>query len=100
MKFTYRIPIEWSLCEEVTVEAESLEDAIQLANEVPLPSNGEYIDGSFEVREEIVEECNPFIREVRRIDTTPRDQLPLLIGKLKTEEAQRYLETRIKELST
>lgn len=45
---TYKIPVIWHSYGIVKVEAESLESAIELAEEGGLP-DGEYIDGSFEV---------------------------------------------------
>ena len=46
---TYRIPVVWSCAGTISVDAESIEDAIEQAEESSLPNNGEYIYGSFEV---------------------------------------------------
>lgn len=40
----------WELCAFVEVEAETREEAVRYANEeMPLPSEGVYVDSSFEV---------------------------------------------------
>jgi hypothetical protein len=50
---TYQIPVTWLMNSVIDIEAHSLEEAIKLAYEQPLPP-GEYIDGSFEVDETLV----------------------------------------------
>ena len=48
---TWRIPVTWSVCGIAEVEGESLESIIEnfdeLQDEIPLPSDASYIDGSF-----------------------------------------------------
>jgi len=46
----YLIPVEWSLSKILTIKADSLEDALKEAKYFDLPETGSYIDGSFEVR--------------------------------------------------
>ena len=47
---TYRISCEWAVCGTMYVEADSIEEAIQKAeDDYPLPTDPEYIDGSFNV---------------------------------------------------
>lgn len=50
---TYYIPVLWEMASTIKIEANSLEEAIQIArddeNKLPLPENGYYIDGSWEV---------------------------------------------------
>lgn len=47
---TYRISCEWTVYGTMYVEADCLEEAIQKAEEdYPLPTDSEYIDGSFKV---------------------------------------------------
>lgn len=53
----YKIPVSWSMCDELIIEADSLEDAIDVAEESNLTA-GSYIDGSFEVNHDILENCN------------------------------------------
>ena len=58
----YTIPINWTLSAELVVEANSLEEAIKAADALPLPEGptegAEYIDGSYEVRNELIPELN------------------------------------------
>ena len=51
MTKTYKIGVVWQMYGTVEVEANNLEEAIHIlhSTDVPLPDNGEYIDGSFEV---------------------------------------------------
>lgn len=50
---TYTIPVRWSVYATVTVEADNLEDAVKIAKdrlpEIPLSSENEYIDDSYEI---------------------------------------------------
>jgi hypothetical protein len=47
---TYKIGVVWQMYGSVEVEANSLEEAVKKVDDgVPLPENGEYIEGSFEV---------------------------------------------------
>ena len=54
-KETYRIPCSWECYGEVKVEAETLQEAVEIAYEGPLPWSHEYVDGSFEVDIELAE---------------------------------------------
>ena len=51
----YTIPVVWQMMGTVVVAADSLEDAIAdaLDSDTPLPTNGEYIDGSCEVDDSV-----------------------------------------------
>lgn len=58
----YIIPISWSVCSTVVVKgAKNLQNAINIAREhiddIPLPNNTEYIDGSFEINVETDEDA-------------------------------------------
>ena len=46
---TYKIPVFWQMIATVEVEAESLNEAMQIVDNNPLPENGEYVGDSFEV---------------------------------------------------
>jgi len=52
----YKIAVDWEMYGEIEIEADSLEEAIQIAIEdnpsIPLPE-GEYIDGSWKVNEKM-----------------------------------------------
>jgi len=46
---TYKIPVTWSVTTTMKIEAESLEDAILQAEDASLPTDSDYLEGSFEV---------------------------------------------------
>ena len=46
---TYKIPVIWQATAIMKIEAESLEKAIKKAHDAPLPTDGNYIDDSFEI---------------------------------------------------
>ena len=48
---TYRVPVVWQMYGYVEVQAESLGQAQYAALEAPLPEDGSYIEGSFEIDE-------------------------------------------------
>lgn len=47
---TYKIPVSWEVCATLNIEAKSLQEAIDIANneELGLPEC-EYVDGSFTI---------------------------------------------------
>lgn len=51
----YQIPIFWTMTSYVYVEAQDIDDAIEIAENAPLPTNGEYLDDSFEVNQEDIQ---------------------------------------------
>ena len=59
---TWRIPVTWEVCGTVNVEADTLEEAIEIARDddgnIPLP-DGDYVDGSWRLSEE----DEDFVRE-------------------------------------
>lgn len=50
---TWKIPVVWQEMGVITVEADTLIEAIEIAKDdegvIPLPDNGSFIDGSWEV---------------------------------------------------
>lgn len=64
MKKTFKIPVSWEASGFVKIEAETLEQAIEIfdiiEDEIPLPLEEEYIDGSFKRSEdeEFIAMCN------------------------------------------
>lgn len=50
---TWKIPVCWTMMGVVTVEADTLDKAIKIAQDdegiIPLPDNGTFLDGSWEV---------------------------------------------------
>lgn len=55
-KKKYMIPVTFEMCGMIAIEADSAEEAIELAqehiDELPLPSHKEYVDGSYSVETE------------------------------------------------
>ena len=60
MKKTWKVSVEWAVFAVAHVEAETLEEAIKIAEspEFPLPTDTNYIDGTFEADEEMSVELN------------------------------------------
>lgn len=61
----YIIPVEWSVCSSVVVKgAKNLQHAVELAqkhiDDIPLPDNAEYIDGSFALNVDSNEEAEAY----------------------------------------
>ena len=60
---TWKIPVSWEMCGVVKIEAETLEEAMEIARDddgvIPLP-DGEYVDGSWRLADTDTE----FIREI------------------------------------
>ena len=61
---TWRIPVTWSMCGFVSIDADTLEEAMDIArdddNFLPLPSEADYIDGSWDLSHtdvEVVRQC-------------------------------------------
>lgn len=54
---TFKIPVSWEVYGTVEIEANSVEEALQIAidtqDDLPLPTDGDYIDGSFKIDSEI-----------------------------------------------
>ena len=57
---TWRVPVTWSVCGFVSIDADTLEEAMDIArddeNVLPLPAESNYIDGSWELSQTDVEE--------------------------------------------
>ena len=55
-KQTFKIPVSWEMHGIVEIEADSLDEAIQVfddtSDNIPLPKESEYIDGSFNREDE------------------------------------------------
>lgn len=55
----WTIPVTWSVCGKVKVKADTLEEAMDKAltdDSIPLPEDSDYIDGSWELSDNDVEE--------------------------------------------
>lgn len=50
---TWRVPVCWGMMGVVKIEADTLEEAIKIAEDdegiIPIPDNGSFLDGSWEV---------------------------------------------------
>jgi len=57
VKKTYRVPCSWQMYGTLNIEAEGWDEAIEKAedNDSPLPTDGSYVEASFEVDYDIVE---------------------------------------------
>lgn len=69
MKKTFKIPVSWQVCGEIEIEAETLEEAIEIFDKnedegfgYSLPTDNDYVEGSFE-RESVdfIQEYNSLI---------------------------------------
>lgn len=47
----YNVKVVWTLMGSYDIEAQDEDEARRLADELPLPHNGEYLEGSFEIDE-------------------------------------------------
>ena len=60
MKAKWKVPVSWEMCGVAEIEAETLEDAMEEVqyhpDEVPLPEDSAYVDGSFSLSMYEVEE--------------------------------------------
>lgn len=50
----WQIPVSWEMCGTVVIEANTIEDALEMAwsDSVNIPMNGDYINGSWKVEDE------------------------------------------------
>lgn len=60
MKKTWKIPVTWEVCGEVDIEANSLEEAVEIfkekMDEISLPEQSFYVDDSFKLTTDNIEE--------------------------------------------
>lgn len=65
----YKIPVSYEMYGYVEIEAENINEAIDKAysEHTPLPDNAEYVSGSFNVDNEVVEECNNLSPEDKKM---------------------------------
>ena len=55
---TYKIPVSWTVTATMEIDAESLEDAILKAEDASLPTDPDYLEGSFSVDHACIEYLN------------------------------------------
>ena len=57
---TWKIPVVWTMMGMITVEANTLKEAVNIAQDedgvIPLLDNGDFLDGSWEVDENYLRE--------------------------------------------
>jgi hypothetical protein len=68
---TFDIPCIWEMCGAMQVEAASLEEAVEKADDMNLPKEGEYVSGSFQVNRDVLEE-NAYLEDERKSAAAPR----------------------------
>ena len=61
-----KLPVSWEVCGFVEVEADSIDDAMDIfketSDEIPLPTDADYVDGSFDLscyEPEVIQVYNP-----------------------------------------
>jgi len=73
-KKSYLIPVTWQVCDFVRVQADTLKEAYEWmqehSDEVPLGTEPEYVDASYEVGE--YELCESYLDEMVEYDTSLR----------------------------
>ena len=57
-KRTFQIPVVWTMSGVMEIEATDLDDAVAKASEAPLPDDASYLEGSFEVQHEALDQFN------------------------------------------
>lgn len=67
---TFTIPVKWEMEAEVTVHANSLEEAIQIVIDQDNFPDGEYVESSFEV-------CSALIEELDQYGESPEESAPV-----------------------
>lgn len=54
----FKIAVSWTMLADMEIEADNLDDAIAIANQSEIPTDGTYCDESFEVNHEVTQELN------------------------------------------
>lgn len=61
-----RLAVTWQMCGYVDIPADTMEEAMEKFNNesdyIKLPTNGEYVDGSFELSSDDVDEMEAMAR--------------------------------------
>ena len=85
MSKKYKIPVSWQMYGYMDIEAEDWDEAIEIANDdaTSLPSNADYVDGSFEVDHDIIEFEREEAREKirRKVDGEDIEEQEIIIPK-------------------
>lgn len=64
----HKIAAYWQMSATIEVEADSLEDAIRIVNEpeFPLPTNSDYVEGSFQIDVDSTIDANQQILDINK----------------------------------
>ena len=69
---TWKIPVTWEVCGFVHLEANTLEEAMEQARDedgvIPLPTESDYVDGSWRVTEEDTETVRELYNDNKKND--------------------------------
>ena len=61
-----KVAVTWEMCGYVDIDADTMEEAMEKFNNesdyIKLPTNGEYIDGSFQLTSDDVEEMEAMVQ--------------------------------------
>jgi hypothetical protein len=60
---TYIIPVVWHVCANMVVEAENLAEAIEKADDMSLPTDTDYLEGTFEINRGFIPHVNENLTE-------------------------------------
>ena len=62
MKKTYTIPCSWQVTGKYHIEADNLQQALQIAEDSNLPEDCDFLEGSFEIDKDMI----PFENELTK----------------------------------
>ncbi len=94
-EYEFYVPVTWEVSSSYNIKASSYDEACEKAKDMDLPDDGQYIDGSFEISYDFGEDANEDVFELKKVDETSSEDLPLLIGTLKHDKAKKRLEERL-----
>ena len=96
---TWVIPVTWSVCSKVTVEADTLKEAMQKAlndSSIPLPDDSNYIDDSWELSMNDVEEIRSCYNK-NQADEISNEIAEQVIQSQQCDESKNYSERELSE---
>ena len=85
LKKWHKVPVAWQMYGYMDIEAEGWDEAIEIAEDdaTPLPTNADYVEGSFEVDHDIIEFEREEAREKirRKVDGEDIEEQEIIIPK-------------------
>ena len=76
---TWKIPVSWGMAGTVKVEANTLAEAIEIARDddgvIPIPDNGEFLDGTWEVDCEDEDYLRKFYNDNQEDEIQTKEQI-------------------------